>query len=81
MLPKYAHVAAALLAISCLVSLAGCASPESEENVEPDMEKVGRALDCPIGYKPTCERRVAGRYHCYCFDKDLLRDILDPENK
>jgi hypothetical protein len=80
-LRRYVHLAAALLAISCLVSLAACTSTGAEEDVEPDMEKVGRALDCPIGFKATCERRVAGRYHCYCFDKDLLRDILDPEKK
>lgn len=70
-----------LVASGCLALLAACTSTVPVEYPPPDMEEIGKILQCPIGYTPACERRSSRRYECYCADEDLIRKVLDPETQ
>ena len=72
-------IATKILAASSFLLLAGCTSTAPIEDRPPDMQEVGKVLNCPIDRLPTCARRTSRRYDCYCSDKDLMREILDPE--
>ena len=68
-----------LLAISSIALTAGCTSTQPIGNAPIDMQDMARVFECPIGRVATCERRTNQRYECYCADKDIMRDVLDPE--
>jgi len=68
------------LAIISVAALSACAAQEPLEYApRPDMEEVGKLLDCPSDRTPTCVDRPGEPYSCFCMDEDALRKILEPD--
>lgn len=63
-----------------MLLLSACAPTEPLE-FQPrlDMEEVAKQLNCAWDRTPTCIERINKPYTCYCADRELLREIMEPD--
>ena len=82
MFSTLANLSVRTVAASCILLLCACAPTETLEfQPRPDMVEVAKQLDCALGRTPTCIERINKPYTCYCADKELLREIMDPDTR